>query len=122
MVVRTGKDPERALEALSLALEPVMEGIAAALPADAENGHARPPTVDPSAIVAPLARLKQLLESDDGEAADYVIDAKPQLTGVLTPAEIKKLSTQVGNFEFEAALESLSGIASRLSIDLGGES
>jgi hypothetical protein len=40
---------------------------------------------------------------------------------VLTPAEVKKLSDQVGNFEFEAALKCLSGIASRLSLDLEGK-
>lgn len=110
------------MKALSLALEPVIGGIAAALPPDVETGRAAPLSGDPSVVVAPLARLKQLLEADDGEAADFVIDVKPQLSEVLTPAEIKKLSMQVGNFEFEAALKSLSGIASRLSIELGGES
>jgi hypothetical protein len=61
-----------------------------------------------------------LLETDDGEAADFVIDLKPQLAGVLTPAEVRALSDRVGNFEFEAALKCLSGIAERLSLDLEG--
>ena len=122
IAIRTGQDPDRSLEALSLALDPVIAGIAAALPPDVERGRSAPLSGDPSVVVAPLARLKRLLEADDGEAADFVIDVKPQLSGVLTPAEIKKLSMQVGNFEFDAALESLSGIASRLSIELGGES
>jgi hypothetical protein len=39
----------------------------------------------------------------------------------LTPAEIKTLSDRVGNFEFDAALACLSGIASRLSLNLEGE-
>jgi two-component system, sensor histidine kinase and response regulator len=122
VLVRTGQDPEQALEALSLALEPVIDGIEAALPPEAEDDAMAPPSGDPSTVVAPLARLKKLLETDDGEAADFVMDAKSQLAGVLTPGEIKKLSAQVGNFEFDAALENLSGIASRLSIDLGGGS
>jgi HPt (histidine-containing phosphotransfer) domain-containing protein len=122
VLVRTGQDPEQALEALSLALEPVINGIEAALPPEADDDSIAPLSGDPSTAVAPLARLKQLLETDDGEAADFVIDAKSQLAGVLTPGEIKKLSAQVGNFEFDAALENLSGIASRLSIDLGGGS
>jgi hypothetical protein len=37
---------------------------------------------------------------------------------VLTPAEIKTLTERVGNFDFEAALKCLSGIASRLSLNL----
>ena len=120
--IRTGQDPERTLRALSLALDPLMKAIAAVWPPEADDGGAATPSGDPRTVVAPLARLKQLLEADDGEASDYVIDAKSQLTGILTPAEIATLSTQVGNFEFDAALESLSGIASRLSIDLGSTS
>jgi hypothetical protein len=72
-------------------------------------------------VVEPLTRLKQLLETDDGEAADFIVDAKSRLAGVLTPAEVKALSDQVGNFDFDAALKSLSGIASRLSLDLEGK-
>ena len=120
--IRTGQDPERTLRALSLALDPLMKAIAAVWPPEADDGGAATPSGDPRTVVAPLAKLKQLLEADDGEASDYVIDAKSQLTGILTPAEITTLSTQVGNFEFDAALESLSGIASRLSIDLGSTS
>jgi hypothetical protein len=40
---------------------------------------------------------------------------------MLTPAEIKTLTERVGNFDFEAALRCLSGIASRLSLNLEGE-
>jgi len=40
---------------------------------------------------------------------------------VLTPAEIKTLADRVGNFDFDAALTCLSGIASRLQLDLGGK-
>ncbi|WP_141700640.1 hypothetical protein [Methyloceanibacter superfactus] len=90
------------------------------LPAEAD-GSSQAPGGDPDAVAAPLARLKQLLETDDGEAADFMIEVKPQLAGVLTPAEVKALTDQVGNFEFEAALKCLSGIASRLSLDIGGQ-
>lgn len=119
--IRTGQDPEEALKVLAVTLDPVIKGIDAALPPEMEEGGPAP-SGDPSTVAAPLGRLKRLLETDDGEAADFVIDTKSQLTGVLTPHEIKTLSAQVGNFEFDAALESLSGIASRLSIDLGGKS
>jgi len=115
--IRTGKDAEAALGALSLALNPVIKSIQAALP-DEDAGNGKAPPRDPGTVVEPLSRLKQLLESDDGEAADFIIDAKSHLAGVLTPAEIKALSDRVGNFDFDAALRCLSGIASRLSLDL----
>jgi hypothetical protein len=99
----------------------VLQAIRSALPeATGGNGAGAPPG-DPAAVLEPLARLKQLLETDDGEAADFIVDAKSRLSGVLTPAEIKTLTERVGNFDFEAALRCLSGIASRLSLNLEGE-
>ena len=69
-------------------------------------------------MVEPLTRLKRLLETDDGEAADFMIDARSQLSGVLTPTEIETLSELVGDFDFESALKCLSSIAGRLSLNL----
>jgi len=40
---------------------------------------------------------------------------------VLTPGEIKMLSERIGNFDFDAALKCISGIASRLSLNLEGK-
>ena len=37
-----------------------------------------------------------LLYADDGEAAEFIIDAKSYLRAVLTPAEMKALADQVG--------------------------
>ena len=118
--IRMGKNVEDALQALSAALAPVVQSILAALPEEGGNGNGEP-SGDSITVVEPLSRLKQLLESDDGEAADFIIDARSKLQGVLTPAEVKALSDQVGNFDFDAALMSLSDIASRLSLDLGGK-
>jgi two-component system, sensor histidine kinase and response regulator len=118
--IRTGRDAEDTLRTLSLTLDPVIKSIQRALPDEiVGNGKGAPPA-DPATLIAPLTRLKQLLESDDGEAADFIIDARPQLAGVLSPAEIKTLSDRVTNFEFEAALKCLSGIANRLSLSLEG--
>jgi len=119
IAIRTGENVEEALDALPAALDPVLKSILAVLPE--EGGNSSEPSGDPITVVEPLSRLKQLLESDDGEAADFIIDARSKLQGVLTPAEVKALSDQVGNFDFDAALKSLSGIASRLSLDLGGK-
>jgi hypothetical protein len=95
----------------------VLASVWAALPEDkAGNGHTA--SANPESIKEPLIRLKRLLEADDGEAAEFIIDAKTHFSGVLTPAEIKVLTDRVGDFDFAAALTCLSGIASRLSLNL----
>jgi len=64
------------------------------------------------------ARLKRLLQADDGEASDFLLELRPNLVSVLTPAELDSLSTYVGNFAYAEALQSLADIASRLSLTL----
>jgi two-component system sensor histidine kinase/response regulator len=118
--IRNGRGLEETVQFLSLTLDGVLAHLWSALPEDiAGNGGARS-TGDPSSVMEPLRRLKRLLEADDGEAADFIVDAKSRLAGVLTPAEIKALTDRVGNFDFDAALKCLSGIASRLSLNLEG--
>jgi CheY-like chemotaxis protein len=120
--IRTGHGQEEATRFLSLALDAVLADLSAALPAETTgNGSGASLGGHPASVQEPLIRLKKLLETDDGEAADFIVDAKPRLAGVLTPAEIKALSDRVGNFDFEAALKCLSGIASRLSLNLEGQ-
>jgi PAS domain S-box-containing protein len=119
--IETGSGVEQALASLSLVLDQVLEAIRTALPEDTEGNGAGQAPGDPAAVLVPLARLKQLLETDDGEAADFIVDAKSHLASVLTPAEIKTLTERVGNFDFNAALKCLSGIASRLSLTLEGK-
>jgi hypothetical protein len=65
-----------------------------------------------------LTRLKKLLKNDDGSAAEFIFDARPSLSKVLTGSEIGALTGLVGNFDFDAALRCLSGIAARLSLNL----
>ena len=118
--VKSGQSDGESVRALCLALDRVLANVWAALPENgAGNGDGRA-AGDPASVREPLIRLKRLLETNDGEAADFIIDAKSHLTGVLTPAEIKALADQVGSFDFDAALKSLSGIASRLSINIEG--
>jgi len=63
-------------------------------------------------------QLKKLLESDDGAASDFILNAKSDLSKVLTTAEMEALASQVGNFAYAEALQTLSSIASRLSLNL----
>jgi two-component system sensor histidine kinase/response regulator len=116
--IRSGKDAGPEVRALALSLNAVLAGLRAALPDDTGGNGAGTAASDPATVHEPLARLKQLLETDDGEAADFIVDAGPRLAGVLTPAEIKALNDRVGTFDFDAALACLSGIAARLSLDL----
>jgi len=100
------------------ALLVLVEAICEALPENVDaNGADRTPA-DPATVAALLARLKRLLETDDGEAAEFIVDARPSLSGALTAAEIESLSERVGNFDFEAALECLSRIVDRLGLHL----
>jgi len=117
-LIKTGQPEEPALKKLSLALDQLVGGIRTALPEETGDSGLGGTLDDASAVQEPLARLKRLLESDDGEAADFIVDSRSRLAGVLTSAEIKTLTERVGNFDFEAALKSLSGIASRLSLNL----
>src|SRR5581483_1611402 len=111
----------QAISILATSLTPVLQGIRSALPVDQGGDGSKPPTGDPALVREPLAKLKLLLENDDGEAADFIVDAAPRLAAVLTPAEIKALGDRVGNFDFEAALACLSDIAARLSLNLEGK-
>jgi PAS domain S-box-containing protein len=119
--IKTNGDVAESIRALSLTLDQVMADLRTALPEESAGNGAGRGSADPASVKEPLARLKKLLEADDGEAADFIVDAKPQLAGVLTSTEIKTLADRVGKFDFDAALKCLSGIASRLSLNLEGK-
>ena len=116
--IKKGYSIHEAVSFLSLSLDRVVADLAhryCRRPLGQRRFCDRP---DPARVKELLIRLKQLLATDDGEAADFIIDAQPILSGVLTPAEMKMLDDRVGSFDFDAALKCLSGIVSRLSIDL----
>ena len=115
--VTTGQGFDEALHSLAISYEAVARAINSALPAEQFVAAAAAPT-DLATVVEPLTRLKILLKNDDGDAADYILEARPSLSKVLTEAEINTLTGLVGNFNFEAALISLSDIADRLSLTL----
>jgi len=116
--IRMGQGIDAALTSLSIDLGAAVGAIRAALPQEAATNGGGGSSRDPRTVVEPLTRLKRLLETDDGEAADFMIDARSQLAGVLTAAEIETLSELVGDFNFESALKCLSSITDRLSLNL----
>jgi two-component system, sensor histidine kinase and response regulator len=112
------QDVEDALCDLSGALDSVIAAIRKALPSKSTEC---PPAVissDSSVVAKSLARLKQLLENDDGNAADFVVEVQANLSGVLTPVEINNLVRHVGDFAYSDALHDLASVAARLSLKL----
>jgi signal transduction histidine kinase/CheY-like chemotaxis protein len=107
-----------ALETLSHSLDTSLAAIRSALPKETASDSSAVAPSDPSTVAQPLSQLKKLLENDDGDAADFILDARPDLCKVLTAAEIDALLGQVGNFAYSEALQSLSSIATRLSLTL----
>jgi len=107
-----------ALESLSRSLDQTIAAIRAALPVESTSTSNRSPNADISTLVQPLSRLKKLLETDDGDASDFLLDVRPTLSQFLTPAEMDSLFAHVGNFAYSDALRSVSAIADRLTLRL----
>jgi two-component system, sensor histidine kinase and response regulator len=107
-----------ALDALRHSLASTVAAIRNALPAKSTAAEVHVPSADPSTILQPLSRLKKLLETDDGDASDFLLEARPSLSQVIPAAEIDSLLVQVGNFAYSDALRSLVAIAARLSLTL----
>jgi len=116
--IHSNQSIDPALDSLSRCLNLTIAAIRAALPTDSTPMTAPSPNADTSTVVEPLSRLKRLLETDDGEASDFLLDVRPVLSQVLKPAEIDSLLGQVGDFAYPEALRSLSAIAARLSLTL----
>ncbi|MTJ80415.1 MAG: response regulator [Telmatospirillum sp.] len=112
-----GRGVEESLERLDLALGRIADAIGRALPAPGP-ARARTGGGDPASVRDPLARLRHLLATDDGEAADLMLDIHDRLATVLTAEELETLSRQVGDFDFQAALVTLADIVRRLSLPL----
>lgn len=117
--VKSGVGIEAALDSLALSLRGVFEAIGSALPAEQPADGADEVSADRKVVAGSLVQLKKLLKNDDGSALDFILDTRANLAGVLTRAEIGTLSGLVSNFDFDAALNCLAGIAARLSLDLG---
>jgi two-component system, sensor histidine kinase and response regulator len=116
--IQTGETIPPALSRMVVSLRTTVQAIRSAFPNEPATAGVSSAPVDPSSVAAPLRRLKKLLASDDGEAADFILDAQPELAKVLTGSEIAALSTLVSNFDFNGALKCVSEIAARLTLPL----
>ena len=116
--IQTGGTAPPGLDGMAASLRTTVQAIQSAFPNEAATASVPSAPVDPSSVVAPLSRLKKLLANDDGEAADFIVDAQAELAKVLTGSEIAALSTLVSNFDFNGALKCVSEIAARLTLRL----
>ena len=116
--IKMQSEIEPALSDLEQTLTATVAAIHGALPAPEKIEAGVSGNGDPDAVVRALSLLKKLLEADDGEAAEFMVEAQGSLTSVLSATEIEKLSRMAGDFDYGVALHALAGIADRLSLKL----
>jgi signal transduction histidine kinase/DNA-binding response OmpR family regulator/HPt (histidine-containing phosphotransfer) domain-containing protein len=118
LAIKTQSEVEPPLSELERTLFAVVAAIQGILPSAEKVESTLSGNGDPAVVLQPLSQLKKLLEADDGEAAEFIVQAQGSFSAVLSGTEIETLSRMVGNFEYESALRAVSGIADRLSLKL----
>jgi HPt (histidine-containing phosphotransfer) domain-containing protein len=104
------------LSGLEDALAPVVQGleVLSALGEKEDTGPVDAGPVDVEAVAALLEKLQSLLEEMDPEAENEMAALKAQLGAQAHQELVKKLSKQVGEFEFEEALQTLNKLRKSL--------
>ena len=116
--IQAGQSVPPRLDTLATNLRTVALAIRSALPHEQLAESALSATADPASLVAPLRKLTKLLSNNDGEAADFILDAQRDLAKVLTGSEITTLRDFISNYDFAGALKCVSEIAGRLGLQL----
>jgi signal transduction histidine kinase/DNA-binding response OmpR family regulator/HPt (histidine-containing phosphotransfer) domain-containing protein len=116
--IKAGRSTQPLLDTLAAKVRTVVLAIRSALPNEEVAESALSATADPAFVAAPLRKLTKLLANDDGEAADFILDAHRDLAKVLTGSEITTLREFVSNYDFVGALKCVSEIAGRLGLQL----
>ena len=116
--IKAGLIVQPLLDMLATSLRAVVQAIRSALPDEQVAVGASAATADPASVAAPLRKLKKLLSNDDGDAADFILEAQPELGKVLTGSEIATLRDFVSNYDFVGALKCVAAIAGRLGLQL----
>jgi MMPL family protein len=88
------------------AIHTAMRGVSSDSPAVGENS----PTFDAPAVTAAIARLRALIESSDGDAAEYFVALEGNLAGICDRSRLSALSAAISVFDFDAARERLDEI------------
>jgi len=116
--IKAGLIVQPLLDSLATSLRTVVHAIRSALPDEQVAVGASAATADPASVAAPLRKLTKLLSNDDGDTADFILEAQPELAKVLTGSEIATLRDFVSNYDFVGALKCVAEIARRLGLQL----
>jgi two-component system sensor histidine kinase/response regulator len=116
--IKAGQPVQPLLDTLATHLHAVVQAIRSVLPNEQLAQSAVSAAADPAAVASPLRNLKKLLSNDDGDAADFILEAQPDLAKALTGSEISSLSDFVSNYDFVGALKCVAAIANRLGLKL----
>ena len=116
--IKTGLIVQPLLDTLATQLHTVLEAIQSALPNEQAAESTGAATADPATVAVPLRKLIKLLSNDDGDAADFILEAQPDLAKVLSTPEITSLRDFVSNYDFVGALKCVAAIAGRLGLKL----
>jgi signal transduction histidine kinase/DNA-binding response OmpR family regulator/HPt (histidine-containing phosphotransfer) domain-containing protein len=116
--IKAGQSVQPLLDRLATKLRTVVQAIRSALPNEQVAESAVSAIADPASAAAPLRKLMKLLSNDDGDAADFILEAQPDLAKVLTASEISSLRAFVSNYDFVGALKCVAAIAGRLGLQL----
>jgi signal transduction histidine kinase/DNA-binding response OmpR family regulator/CHASE3 domain sensor protein len=98
------------LSELNSALGRQVQAIGSAL-GEVATASAPAAAFDPEAAGAAIARLKALIEANDGDAADAVQSVDDALAGTVDPERLRSLRAAIDEFDFHAALVKLGEIA-----------
>ena len=123
-VIRDGGTPPPA--SLS-ALETVLGRTAQAIRRELEATEPKPepqatgpaPAFDPGAAVAAVARLRVLIEANDGDAANAIPALEAALAGAADPPSLDALKNAIADFDFEGALTALAAVAAQSGVAQG---
>jgi signal transduction histidine kinase/DNA-binding response OmpR family regulator/HPt (histidine-containing phosphotransfer) domain-containing protein len=99
------------IQELTAIIGPQVEAVRMALGAVAPMAAAAPAQFDPDVAAAAVARLKSLLEANDGDAADEVENVAVSLAGTADPQRLAALRSAIADFDFDKASRELNEIA-----------
>jgi CheY-like chemotaxis protein len=115
---RNARSLEAGLSGIAPELAGLMEAIRNFLAAGTTDAPLRTSISDSAKTVTLLRHLKQMLADDDGAALNYLLEERERIGGVISEADLDSLQKAVGDFDFTAALDCLTGIAQRHNLSL----
>ncbi len=115
---RNAPSLETGLADLASEMARTMKAIRNSLATGAADVPLQTSVLDSAETVRVLRHLKNMLADDDGAALDYLLEARDRIGDAISGADLNCLQKAVGDFDFTAALDCLTGIAQRHNLSL----